>query len=337
MSFSIEFDTIARAREQDDPLLSQGEWETELKVADWPEVVNQCSDLLQNRTKDIRVAVWLAEGLTHTHGYGGLAQGCEVITGLLDTYWDVLFPLADAGDQELRLGAITRLVNCSIQLIRRIPLTQGGGAAYSCADYDAAHQFEAAANKDSDLRSRVPEHKVTLAKFTASQQKTPRIFYEQLHIDFAAARAAWKTLADRVDQRFGMDGPSFAHVFDAFDQAGRVAQRLIKEAGVLIETELPADSTPADERVPDTANSVPGANSYISNRQQALQQLERVADFFRRTEPHSPVAYLASKAVQWANMPLHEWLRTVIKDSGSLAHLEELLGTQAEGADHAKG
>lgn len=50
------------------------------------------------------------------------------------------------------------------------------------------------------------------------------------------------------------------------------------------------------------------------------------ADFFHRTEPHSPVAYLASRAVQWGNMPLHEWLRTVIKDGSTLAQVEELLG-----------
>jgi type VI secretion system protein ImpA len=53
-----------------------------------------------------------------------------------------------------------------------------------------------------------------------------------------------------------------------------------------------------------------------------------VAAFFRRTEPHSPVAYLADKAVSWGEMPLHEWLRQVVKDQGSMSHLEELLGLQ---------
>jgi len=41
------------------------------------------------------------------------------------------------------------------------------------------------------------------------------------------------------------------------------------------------------------------------------------------------VAYLASKAAHWGNMPLHEWLRTVVKDGASLGHIEELLGLQA--------
>jgi type VI secretion system protein ImpA len=63
-------------------------------------------------------------------------------------------------------------------------------------------------------------------------------------------------------------------------------------------------------------------------REQALQQLRDVAAFFRRTEPHSPVAYLAEKAVSWGDMPLHEWLRKVVKDQSSMAHLQELLGLE---------
>ena len=31
-------------------------------------------------------------------------------------------------------------------------------------------------------------------------------------------------------------------------------------------------------------------------------------------------------------MPLHEWLRSVVKDGASLGHIEELLGVQATGS-----
>ncbi len=58
-----------------------------------------------------------------------------------------------------------------------------------------------------------------------------------------------------------------------------------------------------------------------------------VSAFFRATEPHSPVAYLIDKAVNWAELPLHAWLRAVVKDEGSLAHLEEMLGIDPPSAD----
>jgi len=39
--------------------------------------------------------------------------------------------------------------------------------------------------------------------------------------------------------------------------------------------------------------------------------------------------YLADKAAAWAAMPLHQWLRAVVKDPHQLAQLDELLGTAA--------
>jgi type VI secretion system protein ImpA len=64
----------------------------------------------------------------------------------------------------------------------------------------------------------------------------------------------------------------------------------------------------------------------LQTRAQALAQLREVADFFRRTEPHSPVAHLADKAAAWGEMSLTDWLRTVVKDDASFARIEEQLG-----------
>ena len=55
----------------------------------------------------------------------------------------------------------------------------------------------------------------------------------------------------------------------------------------------------------------------IRTRAEGIAQLRAVAEFFRRTEPHSPVAHLADKAAQWGEMPLHAWLKTVIKDNAA--------------------
>mgnify|MGYP006179427065 CR=1 FL=1 len=62
------------------------------------------------------------------------------------------------------------------------------------------------------------------------------------------------------------------------------------------------------------------------NRAEALRQLQMVADFFRRTEPHSPVAYLLERAVLWANMPLEQFLAELIRDEGTLSSIRERVG-----------
>ncbi|MCY1535260.1 type VI secretion-associated protein, ImpA family [compost metagenome] len=85
----------------------------------------------------------------------------------------------------------------------------------------------------------------------------------------------------------------------------------------------PADHTPV-------ASGPAPARGPLQTRDQALAQLREVAEFFRRTEPHSPVAYLADKAASWGEMSLHLWLRTVLKNDETLSGLEELLGVQKQ-------
>ena len=65
---------------------------------------------------------------------------------------------------------------------------------------------------------------------------------------------------------------------------------------------------------------------YVHLRAEALKQLQHVADFFRRTEPHSPVSYLVQRAARWGQMPLEEWLQEVIKNADVLGEVKETLG-----------
>jgi type VI secretion system protein ImpA len=62
------------------------------------------------------------------------------------------------------------------------------------------------------------------------------------------------------------------------------------------------------------------------DRADALRRLASVADFFRRTEPHSPVSYLVQRAARWGEMPLDEWLKEVVSDTAVLGHIRETLG-----------
>jgi type VI secretion system protein ImpA len=66
------------------------------------------------------------------------------------------------------------------------------------------------------------------------------------------------------------------------------------------------------------------------SRADALRRLTEVADYFRRSEPHSPVAYLADRAVRWGNMTLDQWLQEMVKDATILAGLREVLGIKPE-------
>ena len=130
LAFSADLDAIARARQFDDPSLAQGEWVTELKEADWGFVVDRCARLLAEQTKDLRLAVWLAEAAAKRHHMRGLAEGFRLLAGLCDRFWDLgLYPEADGGDQEQRIGNLAWILSRTRTLVREMPLTEGRGAA----------------------------------------------------------------------------------------------------------------------------------------------------------------------------------------------------------------
>lgn len=71
--------------------------------------------------------------------------------------------------------------------------------------------------------------------------------------------------------------------------------------------------------MPETAGAIQG-------RADALKRLAQLAEFFRKTEPHSPISYLVTRAVKWGNMPLETWLQDVIKDETVLFQIRQTLG-----------
>jgi len=139
------------------------------------------------------------------------------------------------------------------------------------------------------------------------------------HADGAAALHALTQLQVTVDARLGAEGPTFVAARDALK-------------AVLADLPAPVEGAAQEGPTAAVASALAGSAAPFGgppqSRAQALQQLRQVAEFFRRTEPHSPVAYLADKAARWGAMDLETWLRTVVKDGGSLAHLEELLGIE---------
>ena len=64
----------------------------------------------------------------------------------------------------------------------------------------------------------------------------------------------------------------------------------------------------------------------LASKEAALRALGEIAGFFRRTEPHSPVAYLLERAVLWANMPLEQFLAELIRDESTLSSIRERIG-----------
>lgn len=341
LSFAPEVDAIQEMRREDDSTLDQGEWVAALKSADWPGVARSCEAILATRSKDLQIAGWLADAWARLRGFDGLADGLDLVAGLIDLHWKELHPLQEGDDAQQRAGNLRWLSTRVEQLAPTIPLVTHDGRSSTLADIGAARARRLAEDSSSHGGS---SQERTVA-MTGTAPTLDAVWRDVTAGGSAAAgerrarvdrsRAALARLQAGVDDRLGEDAPSFVAPRAALDRALEELERLARECGV---DESGPDATTSDHATTSTAAQLatldaPGprnsrATGRITTRAQALEQLRAVSTFFRTTEPHSPVAYLADKAARWSEMPLHEWLRTVVKDGGSLAHLEELLGIE---------
>jgi type VI secretion system protein ImpA len=166
-----------------------------------------------------------------------------------------------------------------------------------------------------------------LAELDAERRRNSPRFNDALLADARYCLASLQELERAVDARLGADGPGFGAAREALLNAIDFIEPLATSPGADEDgTQRAAlgDGALADEG--DGAGCRHATAGTLQNRAQALAQLRQVAEFFRRTEPHSPVAYLAEKAAGWGELPLHLWLRAVLKEPGAVAQMDELLG-----------
>lgn len=227
------------------------------------------------------------------------------------------------------------LAGRSSQLIREVPLVEAGKGGFSYVDWEVATNLVESIRRDPDQADELSRGKVTQEQFEVARRASSAAFYTALYNDVVGCGAALLRLESVLDGRAGDHAPSFR----AAREALQAVRALVERFGGKTETKSNAGepkTTAAPQQTAQPVAEVPStAIGPIRTRAQALNQLREVAEFFRQTEPHSPVAYLAARAARWGDMPLHAWLRTVVKDDATLSQIEELLGLGDLPADNA--
>ena len=347
------YDTLqAHMREDDD--LEQGDWQRETKAANWGAVIETATAALTVKSKDLQIAAWLTRALGKRHGFAGLRDGFQLLRELEERFWDTLYPELEDDDAEFRTGPFEGLNSALPLIVRQVILTQSGnGEDYTLLHWEEAKALENLARQSQEAyQAALADGKITSEQFNKAVASTPRLFYETLFEDLQQTRAECEQL-DRVsDEKFGRLAPSLVAIKkvldDSFDLVRRIRKEKrdregLKEESVATLTAITpqVNASQNHAHVVRTVSSTPAASVTGTlplepqSRSDALQRLEAVAAYFRRTEPHSPVAYLVERAVRWAGMPLEEWLREVVKSGDTLGYVKEHLGITDHSTDRS--
>ena len=343
-SFSNEFYAIKKARIQDDPLLEQGDWVAEPKQADWAFVNSQSIELLTEKTKDIRLYGWLLEAWSNLYGFEGIAKGLELTQQSLTEFWMLLHPEIAEDDLDQRLGLLQGLINQLPVLIKKTAITNTA-ISYSLMDYEALLHQQNLRRKHAEDYDDVPTN-TSLEQFEQELFNTSKSFQYKNYQAFLEILKQWNILREVLDGLMGVDAPSFAAIESQLESLHSNLKKIYKtEAFGLQPAMATADSveeksavdqqtsTQLTEHIAVAASAInqpfqPHIQSHVANREQAMQVLQEISDYFQLNEPHSPVSYMLQKTIKWSQMPLHEWLAQVIKQEDPLEAVHEILGVQ---------
>jgi len=328
-------DLRTKARNQERRMLTDTE-ELAFDTTDWKVLYEEVPEILETRSKDLELLAWYIEAATRINGFAGLTQGFDMATALIEGCWDALYPLPDEDGVSTRLAPIIGLNGFEsegslIMPILGVPFTQPDGTNTVYATW----QYEQAAEVDMITDPAKKEEKIAsgaLALSTIQQaiaESQPE-FIEGAYSDLLSAIEAYKRLQTAIDNASPDDPQPTTYITATLQRCEDVfrylAQHVIDRV-TQTDEELEDD---ADEASSDAGKTSSEASSSVDDRQQALKQLRLTAQYFRKSEPHSPVSYLIEQAIAWSQKSLPDLLQELITDDSARQDYCRLTGIAAQ-------
>ena len=306
----------------------------------WRQVKSLGIDCLSSKAKDFEIAAWMAEAVIRLDGLKGLSDSSLLIAGLCQHYWDNGLPRLDGEDgidgRAAPIGGLSGdgADGTLMASIRRYTLFRRADGA-PCDLFTWQRSEETAgiadkARKEQRLKSGVPD-------FDALQNeaRADAPYIRGVGIEARNALKAWTAMDAVLTEKFGSDAPTTRRVADALtaivDISTAIAGAPPPEANEAESEEAMAEAGAEEGGAAAGGVAVAaGAPRAMRTRDDAIRQLEDIANFFRKTEPHSPLAFVLDDAVRRARMPLIDLLAEILPDAATRTKMLTVLGIRVQ-------
>lgn len=320
--------------------------ESEVEPPDWRRVEELGLDLLREHAKDLQIVAWLLEALVRRHGFAGLRDGLNLSQRLIGAFWADLYPTEE---EDGALDKIAPLIGLNgegvdgtlLVPLRLTPLTchDNGDTAFSLYHYEQAMSLAALTDID-DREQRKAEGVCTFDQLAASGAASGEQFYRDLFDDIQAAQQELHKLTDRIAERCGEGMMPSSTIHDLLENCLHATKQIAGPLVALLQQSAEGnEQTDAmDTRLTEGASANGGISTSdvttgaIRTREEAFRSLLLIAEYFRQTEPHSPVSYTLEKVVRWGRMGLPELMEELVPDDNSRGHVFSLTGIKKDSA-----
>lgn len=307
---------------------------------EWRPILDLAPTILKENSKDLEVASWLLEALIRFNDFPGLRDGIQLTRGLVDQYWDGLYPEPDEDGIETKVAPLAGLNGDSGEGTLLAPMrnalitTESSVGAFSYWQYQQAR--DAAKISDPDKRQEKEDTLgFTLAAIETAVAEASADYYVNLVDDLEQAVADFKAMNDTLREHCKHEAPPYSLILETLEEILRAVRFLAKDKlaaaapeEITVTEEASTNGAPATAAPRSTGPSGP-----IGSRDDALRRLEEVAQFFRATEPHTPLVTGIERLVRWGRMPMSELILELVPDPTARAFYQHLTGAKLNESD----
>ena len=219
------------------------------------------------------------------------------MTGLVEGFWDDLFPLPDEDGIATRVGPVAGLNGASgegtlSQPLRKLPLfLRPDGAPMQFWQFEQSSDLAAIVDPER-RQQRIDAGTVPFDTVENEARAAGTAHFAVLRDQADAAGEAWRALADALDGRAGADAPPTSRVRELLEKISNAVAAASPRAEAAAPAEATALLLPAVVALrPSSGFRIAAPPGAVASREEALRSLAAIADFFRRTEPLSPLSY----------------------------------------------
>jgi len=328
-SGDLTFSQMDELRRESDPVTDPG---GETKHADWRGVAELCESSLLEKTKDLEIAAVLVQAQINLQGLVGLNSGLQMLTAMVNTFWDILYPGYDEGEIILAIRARPlSWIGTSkefLTTVRKVPLSDPiGETPRNWFDYEQAQRVDRAGIKadQAEFQELIDDGFINTETWHASLSATPP---ERLTATVALlqeCQTALNGLSTACDEKFAEDAPYFIDLSNLLDEMETLVSQFANNGASAL---VSGGETASDASGAATATDTTATSGPITSRDEAYRKLREVAEYLRKTEPHSPVPPLIDRAVRWGNMTFENLFDDVVKNQDVRSQTKEMLGLQ---------
>jgi len=313
----------------------------------WEDVAERSADVLTTVSRDLGAAAALIEAWARLDGFAGLANGCDVARALVDSHWSDLFPIPDpedgpADDRAIALERALPLVRLVgedsegllVPAILYLPLVDGrDGRRYGLCHWRSSRDLRGV-DDSSELERALERGGTSPEQFQAAVASTDKAILQQVFRDVVRARESWESLAAAVSNASNdlaiVPTLPLRDLFEECEAALKTFAPDVVVAEVLRGEAATAAAGSADV-APASGGEMPASEGGVlagkpTTREDALGQLERIADFFERSDPHSLLAAQVRNVVRMGRLSREEYYREMIQESEGLKSLSRMIG-----------